>query len=329
MGWKNRYDLILYQLARGLAPLNDALSKGFILDNSKQILKCIKQINLLFPNLSELPDEIYPQEAYRLLTALGHYTSGDAEAAIHALLPAFTNQSFQDIAHKVLGFLFSSNAIKSKLQEMGMCLVPALNKLLKSKYPHAEKITTTAYCLWAAASQAPLMVSIAEPSDAPFVTKSLEPGPTIEDLVLPIKKELANIVPQELRIPEPLVENSSEIEPSLSSLSEIGEEFKNFELKVQRLDALERFRKCYEQRFANDRATCCFGFFYCSRLNLTTPSLNDIFDHALRNHGHRTGSVLDALGWLDAHGQIEASIRVLIDYEYEERERLNCVPLGN
>jgi len=39
--------------------------------------------------------------------------------------------------------------------------------------------------------------------------------------------------------------------------------------------------------------------------------------------------VLDALGWLDAHGQIEASIRVLIDYEYEERERLNCVPLGN
>lgn len=210
-----------------------------------------------------------------------------------------------------------------------MCLVPAFKNLLKSKYPHAEKITTAAYCLWAAASQASLMVSIAEPSDAPFVAKSLEPRPTIEDLVLPIKKGLENIVPQELRIPEPLVENSSEIEPSLSWLSEIGEELKTFELKEQRLDALERFRKRYEQRFAKDRATCCFGFFYRSRLNLTKTSLNDIFDHAFRNQGHRTRSVLDGLGWLDAHGQIEATIRVLIDYECDECERLNFVPLGN
>ena len=397
------------QLAYALAPLNDALDKGLILTHSAQIASCIEHIERLVPNRSELADNSYPQEAYRVLTALGHHTSGDAEAAIHALLPAFTNPSFQDAAHQVLSFLFSSDVIRPQLHEMGLyrdgllyslyileksppapeiktnaCMalyhrlyetqvytikekytfereklllteselrqllqeaarpefttgnpeealalhealkrtanaslladvypIPAFKNILKSRYPHARNITTPAYCLWATASQAPLMVPIAAPSDAPFVRKKLEQGPTIEDLVRPIKRRLAHIVPQELRVPEPRAANAPNIEPAFSKLDEINNDFETLELRDQRLDALKCFRERYEQRFANDRASCCFGFFRRSRLNLAeNTSLNDIFDHALKNQGHRTRSVLQELGWLDAHGQIEASMNL-------------------
>ncbi|HIF0233140.1 TPA: hypothetical protein ACXYK5_003087 [Legionella pneumophila] len=412
------------QLAQVLAPLNDALDKGLILTHSAQIASCLEHIERLVPNRSELADDSQPQEAYRVLTALGHHISGDAEAAIHALLPAFTNPSFQDAAHQVLGFLFGSDVIRPQLHEMGLsrdgllyslytlekcspapeiktnaymalyrclyeaqvytikekytferenpllteselrqllqeaacseftkgnreralvlyevskrtanfslltkiCSVPAFKNVLKSRYPYARNITTPAYCLWAAATQIPLMVSIAARSNAPV----LEPGPTIEDLVRPIKKRLAHIVPQELRAPEPRAENAPNIEPTLSSSDEINNDFETLELRDERLDALKRFRERYEQRFAFDRANCCFGFFRRSRLNLTeTSSLNDIFDHALKNQGHRTRSVLQELEWLDADGQIEASIRVLIDYEDQEPKQVNLAPAGN
>ncbi|MBN9230931.1 MAG: hypothetical protein J0I93_08780 [Legionella sp.] len=413
------------QLAQALAPLNDALGKGLILTNSVQIASCLQDIERLFPNRSELGDDSYPQETYRLLTALGHHISGDAEAAIHALLPAFTNPSFQDIALQVLGVVFSSDAIKPQLLKMGLlndgllfslyileksppapeiktnacmalyrclyetqvytinekytferenlllteselrqlvqeaarpeytkgnpeealalheglkrmtdasllaniCSIPAFNNILKSRYPHARNITSPAYCLWAAASQTPLMLSIAAPSDVPLVRKKLEPGPTIEDLVQPIKKRLAHIAPQELKVPEPRAENAADIELALSSLDEINKDFGGLELRDERLEKLKRFRERYERRFAFDRTSCCFGFFYRSRLNLTeATSLNDIFNHALKNQGHRTRSVLQELGWLESDGQIEASIRVLMDYEREEFEQVSLLP---
>jgi len=92
----------------------------------------------------------------------------------------------------------------------------------------------------------------------------------------------------------------------------VGQTLTQFDVRLSEIaeqQALAQFRKAYHSRLRDDQRRC-FGSWRRSRLNLDAEDvrLQDIFDHALRNQGHRTRAVLQQLGWLDAEGHILESI---------------------
>jgi len=110
----------------------------------------------------------------------------------------------------------------------------------------------------------------------------------------------------------------------------VGQTLARFDVRLNELaeqQALAQFRKAYHSRLRDDQRRC-FGSWRRSRLNLDAEGvrLQDIFDHALRNQGHRTRAVLQQLGWLDAQGQILESIRELMTEDKIQQESSPKLP---
>jgi len=105
----------------------------------------------------------------------------------------------------------------------------------------------------------------------------------------------------------------------------VGQTLAQFNVRLDELaeqQALAQFRKAYHSRLRDDQRRC-FGSWRRSRLNLDAEGvrLQDIFDHALRNQGHRTRAVLQQLGWLDKQGHILESIREVMTEDKIQQER--------
>ncbi len=109
------------EIGKSLSPLNKAIKKGVLLNDGKTFQTCLKNLEIDLPELDAMPQDSYPAEAYRLLTALGHhsrsYDHGAQKDALHALLPPFKHQAFQHLADKTLGLLLAgdfSHTLKDK-----------------------------------------------------------------------------------------------------------------------------------------------------------------------------------------------------------------------
>lgn len=78
------------------------LEKGIF--DGKDIKAKLLEMETRIPNLSQLDEQHYLSESYRLLTSLGHMTSLDGEMdALLGLLPVFTTPCLQKIADLYLG----------------------------------------------------------------------------------------------------------------------------------------------------------------------------------------------------------------------------------
>ncbi|MDP3268635.1 MAG: hypothetical protein Q8M40_06240 [Legionella sp.] len=199
---------------------------------------------------------------------------------------------------------------------------PAFIRALKAKYSPAQMFTTVNHCLLAAHNQSPLTIPVPENSEFAF-EKALanEPTETIEEIVAELKNSFS-LVLNDLEEPpvsddsditsetlpdSPPHEKDTPISPSQSIITcaepepKVIEEEQSCNDNQQRLAA---FIEAYEEQLAQDRLGC-FGFFRKSRLKLDKANLHmqDIYNHALHNHGHRTRRVLEQLGWLDAAGK--------------------------
>ncbi len=200
---------------------------------------------------------------------------------------------------------------------------PAFIRALKAKYSHAQMFTTGNHCLLAASNQSPLTIPVPENSEFAF-EKALanESTQTIEEIVAELKNSFSLVLNdlEEPPVPEddsditsdtlpdsPPHEKDTLISPPQSLITcaepepKVIEEAQSCNDNQQRLAA---FIEAYEEQLAQDRQSC-FGFFRKSRLNLDKANLHmqDIYNHALHNRGHRTRRVLEQLGWLDAAGK--------------------------
>ena len=72
-----------------------------------------------------------------------------------------------------------------------------------------------------------------------------------------------------------------------------------FDFVVPNDDLLRQFQECYGNRWENDLAVCCVGFFRRSRIDYKNADLQTILKHGLYGGGQRTLEVMIKLGWVD------------------------------
>ncbi|MBA2651509.1 MAG: hypothetical protein H0U73_04485 [Tatlockia sp.] len=111
-----------------LKPLIEVLNKKSYL-NKGDTIEGILSLQTLFPDLDSLPEDSYPFEAYRLLTALSFRTHFSIEAKLDALeyiLSPFKHQPYQHYADKIVGLLLSGDLSQvleqHKLAKIGFLL---------------------------------------------------------------------------------------------------------------------------------------------------------------------------------------------------------------
>ncbi|MBN9229213.1 MAG: hypothetical protein J0I93_00055 [Legionella sp.] len=107
-------------IADCLKPLTDSLISGDLLTDAKVIEDCLQALSKILPRLHKLPENSYPQEAYRVLTYLKQQSAPsdkDGLKVLPYLSHPFKHRPFQMLVDQKLVMLLVTGTLSDDLQE--------------------------------------------------------------------------------------------------------------------------------------------------------------------------------------------------------------------